>query len=140
MVFRVNFVTFWILSNSAFAIVTENYLALPDTNAQEPINDGSIGFLEVFALYLASLVVYRVFFGFIHILKFKTLTNCVNRYKTPKYNLHEEVRRLRQETVDWNESLLDEEEGDMTILGNQNKVKTEDFVDDALLRSSIHES
>ena len=94
--------------------------------------------MEVFALYLASLVVYRVFFGFIHILKFKTLANCVYRYKTPKYNLHEEVRRLRAETADWNESLIeegDENAADMTILNHQNKMQTED---DELLRSSIH--
>jgi hypothetical protein len=127
MVFRVNFVTFWVLANSAFAILTENYLSLPDQHAKKAINDGSIGFLEVFALYLASLVVYRVFFGMIHILKFKTLTNCVRKYRTPKYNLHDEVRRLRQETVDWNESLLDENDADMTILGNQNQMlKTEE--------------
>lgn len=119
MVFRVNFVTFWILCNSAFAILTENYLTLPDARETKAINDGSIGFLEVFALYLASLVVYRVFFGFFHILKFKTLANCVKKYKTRKYNLHDEVRRLRQETVDWNESLLeDEDAADMDLLKN----------------------
>jgi len=135
MVFRVNFVAFWILCNSTFALVTENYLSLPSKGNTKAINDGSIGFLEVFALYLAALVVYRVFFGFIHILKFKTLANCLKKYKTPKFDLHDEVRRLRQETVDWNESLLDENEADMTILGTQNKhmVATEEQQDDTLL-------
>lgn len=77
-----------------------------------------------------------------HILKFKTLTNCVRRYKTPKFNLHDEVRRLRQETVDWNESLLDENDADMTILGNQNNMgkKTDYEKDDELLRSSLVET
>ena len=119
MVFRVNFLTTWIVCNAAFAIFVESYLTIPNSTNHKAINDGSIGFLEVFAIYLASLVVYRVFFGFWHILKFKTLRNCLKKYKTPKFNLHDEVRRLRQETIDWNESMLDENDADMTILENQ---------------------
>lgn len=100
MVFRVNFLTFWIVSNVAFAIIVENYAQLTSNTQDGPIivNDGKIGFLEVFAIYLASLVVYKVFFGLIHILKFKMFFGCVNKYKTPKFDMHDEVKRLRQQT------------------------------------------
>ena len=121
MAFRVNFVTFWVCCNAAFVIVVEGFTETPNAN-HEGVNDGSIGFLEVFAMYLATLVVYRVFFGLLHILKFKTLTSCFccKKYKTPKFNFHDEVRKLRQETVDWNESIIEEDDADKTILGNQN--------------------
>jgi len=122
MVFRVNFLCFWIVANAAFAIVVENYAdgsmkayaspspfgstgALGDDNLPR-MNDGSIGFLQFFAIYLASLVVYRVTFGGLHILKFKIMSNCIDRYKTKKVDLHEEVKRLRKVTQDWNESLV----------------------------------
>ena len=85
MVFRVNFLTFWILANTAFAITIENYAQLTDTSRTdgEPIivNNGQIGFLEVFAIYLASLVIYKVFFGIIHIIKFKFFFGCLKKYK-----------------------------------------------------------
>lgn len=109
MVFRVNFLTFWIVSNAAFAIVIENYAQLTDTTKTDEgpviVNNGKVGFIEVFAIYLASLVIYKVFFGVIHIVKFKILYNFVQRYRTPKFDLHEEVKKLRQKTRDWNESM-----------------------------------
>jgi hypothetical protein len=63
---------------------------------------------------LASLVLYKVFFGMIHIFKFKLCFNCNRKYKTKKYDLHAEVKRLRQQTQDWNDSV--DEDPDMTIL------------------------
>ena len=85
MVFRVNFLTFWIGMNIAYAIIIENYA---DSKTKVLANDGSFGFLEVFAFYLACLVVYRVVFGLLHILKFKFMRNCIRKYKTPKFDLH----------------------------------------------------
>ena len=99
MVFRVNFLTFWIVSNVAFALVIENYATKPLTSEDGGpiiVNDGKIGFIEVFALYLAALVTYRVLFGLLHILKFKILRNCSKKYKTPKFDLHEDVKELRK--------------------------------------------
>ena len=80
MVFRVNFLTFWIVANTAFAIVIENYAQLTDltkTTGPVIVNNGQVGFLEVFAIYLASLVIYKVFFGMIHIIKFKIFYSCI---------------------------------------------------------------
>lgn len=140
MVFRVNFLAFWILANAAFAIVVENEAAGSMNNiyssegpsdnleAKPPvINDGSIGFLEVFALYLAALVLYRVFFGGLHILKFKVMTQFMARYKTPKYDLHAEVKRLRKVTQDWDESLAT---SDYKLLDNTIAHQQDDEVDD----------
>lgn len=45
------------------------------------VYDGKIGFIEVFALFLAAIVAYRVSFGLIHIFKFKLLN------KTAKFSV-----------------------------------------------------
>lgn len=131
MVFRVNFLSFWIISNAAFALIIENYSINPEEQRKEgePIlkNGGQMGFLEIFALYLASLVLYRVIFGAIHIIKFKVMRNCIKKYKTPKFNLHEDVKQLRKEIKDWNESVG---ENDMSILQD-----AERDPDDQLLNS-----
>jgi hypothetical protein len=52
------------------------------------VNDGSIGFMEIFTAYLAGLVIYRVFFAVIHILKFKCRRNCLGgEYKVREINI-----------------------------------------------------
>jgi hypothetical protein len=101
MVFRVNFLGLWIMCNTIFAIVIEN-IASGSTD-----QNNTNGFLQVFALYLAFLVLYKVFFGAFHILKFKILRNFCKRYKTFKIDLHEDTRKLMMEAKDWNESLLE---------------------------------
>ena len=108
MVYRVNFLTFWITMNIAYALIIENLAYTTDTLGGSTIaNDGSFGFLECFAIYLMVLVIYRVFFGGIHIIKFKIMRNCMKKYKTPIFDLHKEVKRLRQTTRDWNESVIE---------------------------------
>lgn len=65
MVFRVNFLTFWIIANTVYALVVEDFAQYSSAKYEDVVivNDGSIGFLEVFALYLAALVMYKVFFA-----------------------------------------------------------------------------
>jgi len=80
MVFRVNFLTFWIVMNTLYALVVENYASLTTQKATEGTDitsNSNTGFLAVFAMYLAGLVAYKVFFGAQHILKFKILSNFV---------------------------------------------------------------
>ena len=140
MVFRVNFLTFWIIMNTVYALVVEDYAQYSSSNFGEDIvvNTGTIGFLEVFAMYLASLVIYKVFFAAQHILKFKFLNNFSKQYKMPRFDLHEEVKRLRAETQDWNRSLDEGEEeqenfnADVTILDNMDDA---DMTQDGLLVS-----
>ena len=72
MMFRVNFLTFWIISNAIYVFVIDFFV----NENKQYVNDGSIGFMEIFTAYLAGLVIYRVFFAVIHILKFKCRRNC----------------------------------------------------------------
>lgn len=97
MVFRVNFLSFWVVCNGAYAMIVESYAAKPfDKQKIYFANDGSMGFLEIFALYLAGLVVFRLFFGGIHILRMKYNFNVEIKYKTERYDMMNEVRKLRK--------------------------------------------
>jgi hypothetical protein len=107
--FRINFLTTWITMNIAYSIIVENY---GSNSSKTVINDGSVGFLEVFAAYLAILVCYRVFFGGLHILNFKFKRICCPKYYNRKFDLHEEFKKLRSAN-DWNESVHD---NDMKLL------------------------
>ena len=111
MVFRTNFLLFWIVANTGYAMVIEQFVdANPHTrDGQIIVNDGSIGFLEIFAMYIAILTVYRVFFGALHLLKFKIMRIFSQKYRAIEFDLHEEFKKLRQEATDWNESLISNE-------------------------------
>tara|TARA_B100000780_G_scaffold70798_1_gene47326 strand:- start:205 stop:564 length:360 start_codon:yes stop_codon:yes gene_type:complete len=108
--------------NTAYAMIVEDYAtdsSRVKNGEAKIVNNGTIGFIEVFAIYLASLVMYKTFFAVQHILKFKFMTNCFKSYRMPKYDLHDEVKRLRAETKDWNVSMDEHNENhvtDMTIL------------------------
>ena len=101
MMFRVNFLSFWTISNVAFVLLVENIT----TSSAEVINDGSFGLLEAFACYLAFMVLYKVFFGACHILRFKCKNNCSDKYKVGKVNLKKEYRKIKNELGD-SENLL----------------------------------
>lgn len=111
MMYRINFLTIWVTANICYALIVENYAT---TQNKTVINDGSWGFLEVFAAYLALLVLYRVTFGGAHILNFKFKKCCLKKYKTEKVNLHKVFKELRQ-AEDWNVSVVD---GDFELLEN----------------------
>ena len=106
-VFRVNFMTFWVIANLMFVIVIENYSTLTTAGGNVIVNDGQIGFLEVYAIYLAALVMYKVFFGSIHLIKFKILYNFFPKYKIYKFEMLDAVRKMRMKAEDWSESEQD---------------------------------
>lgn len=93
--------TFWVIANLMFVIVIENYSTMTSGGGNVIVNNGKIGFLEVYAIYLAALVLYKVFFGAIHIIKFKILYNCFKKYKIHEVEMIEAVRKLRMEAEDW---------------------------------------
>ena len=121
MVFRVNFLAFWIMSNVVFCVVVNNYTSISSATRKDGLilsNDGEMTFLQIFAIFLASIVIFRVLFASISICKFKFLYNHVMRYNLYKFDLYEEAKRLRSEAEDWNESIL---ETDMELLENNNE-------------------
>ena len=72
-VFRTNFVLFWLIANIGYYIMILQFI-----NGET--QDGTIGYLEVFSLMLAAMVVFRVTFAAIYILGWKCRYCCVKRY------------------------------------------------------------
>ena len=66
-------------------------------------------------MYLAALVLYKVFFGVIYIMQIKCLYHFSTKYKVYRIDLEEDAKKLRAETKDWDKSLL---ESDIRILGD----------------------
>lgn len=106
---------FWGFSNFIFVQLIDyvNVLRSDDGKPKrETINDEPIGFLEIFAAFIAFIVSFKTFFGAISILRFKCRFKCCKKYKVAEIDLKEEVKRLKFNTPDWNESLLIGEEED----------------------------
>ena len=77
MMFRTKFLCLWIIFNLTEVFIIEKIGSIK----KDVLNDGTIGFVEVFAIYMTALYVYKVMFGTIHILNFKFKMNCLRKYK-----------------------------------------------------------
>ena len=78
------------------------YIVLGLAGSDDPtvINNGSVGPLQVFTMFLAGLVVYRVTFATCYVCKWKCRYNCDKRYKVKRYNLEKNFRKMRQKQDD----------------------------------------
>lgn len=93
MMFRVNALTMWILANGIYALVINSFVS----QEKDRVNDGSIGFLEIFACYLAGLIVFKVIFAALHILRFKCRNNCCGeKHQVNKVDLEEQYRKMKR--------------------------------------------
>ena len=107
-VFRTNFVFFWLLANLLYYILIIELVGGVGSAEVGDIVDSDAGYLADFALYLTALVLFRVFFATIYILKWKWRYNCVGQYKVKSRNLQEEVSKIKKQTEN-GESTDDEE-------------------------------
>lgn len=78
MVFRTNFVLIWLAANMAYYITIVE-LVNGAGGTEYHLTDS--GYLAGFSCYLAALVIFRVLFGTMHIVKWKFRYNCRNKYK-----------------------------------------------------------
>ena len=88
--FRVQFLSFWIFCNGAYAMYVHSLMNVYDQYR----NCGDLGYLQWFTIYISSMVIYRVFFACLHILKFKRRAT-QDIYKPQKQNMTKEVKRLQ---------------------------------------------
>ena len=84
-------------------------LKLSGSNDPQYINNGSVGPLQIFTLFLAFLVCYRVFFALLYVCKWKWRYNFNPAYKVTTYNLERTFRKLRTDQDDDGFSSDDEE-------------------------------
>ena len=105
MAFRANFLFFWLCCNGAYFFTILNIGAAGDGTR---VNTGAFGALEVFSIYLAGIVVFRVFFATLHTCKWKWRFCCSKKYRIESYNLEKAFRKLKKESRTGGESTDDE--------------------------------
>ena len=85
LVFRTNFTFGWIVANGGYFILI---LWLVEGNGHKTtVNNGSFGYLEIFSLYLACLVMFRFTFAVLYILNWKIKYCCCRSYHVKYHDL-----------------------------------------------------
>lgn len=90
--FRVNMVVFWIIINGCYvvAILAVNAVLLP------LINGPHFSFVECLATFMSGMVLFKFFFGCLHILTMKIQFNCSTKLTIRKVNLDKEVKEIKK--------------------------------------------
>jgi hypothetical protein len=93
MVFRAHFLYFWLIANALFGGLSAGIVNGGSAQVQ---NDGSIGFIDGFALFIASLIVFKFFFALLYTTKwnYRIITN--SYYKKGKLDIAEEFKKQRK--------------------------------------------
>jgi len=99
LVFRTNFVFFWMISNMSYFLIT---IELINTSGNtETQNDGSWNYLNVFALIISGLILFRLVsaFGFLIVWKFRQWCCCrsFRKWQVKKVNLNAEFKKIRRD-------------------------------------------
>ena len=93
--YRTNFVLLWLLANVGYYIAIKEVVDSSGSSAEVgDIRDSDAGYLADFSLYLMSLVIFRVFFAVIYIIKWKFRFNCSSKYKVRQFNMLNEVKNI----------------------------------------------
>ena len=76
--FRVNFFIFWVILNGGYILVLSSKVG----SNSPTINDGTLGFLEYFSMYIAGIIVYKVIFAALHLIRFRFRLYCYKDMRT----------------------------------------------------------
>jgi hypothetical protein len=99
MVFRTNFCLFWYFCNGIYYFVILQLMKSMTSN-QTYINTGELNYFEFFSMYLAGLVVFRVFFAILYLLLWRCRYGCFKSYEVKTFNLEDEFKRVKKSSVD----------------------------------------
>lgn len=99
LMFRINFLFFFILVNGLYIILIDATVKDEKVEPGKPIlaNDGTLYAIDWFTIYLAAMVLYKLFFAVLHLMKFKC---CAHRYTPDNVNLDQEVKRMKKQSLD----------------------------------------
>ena len=90
--FRANVLFFWIASNAAYFYIILKLSSGSDDPTK--VNDGSFGPLQGFTMFLAGIVVFRVFFAILYVLKWKFRYCCKSAYRVKKKSLKDSYNNI----------------------------------------------
>lgn len=108
MVFRTNFLFFWVFLNGVYFLLVIFFVSV-DADSPRVINDGSFGYMEIYSLYLASLVVFKSTAAIIFVIMWRQrIWSSKSGHKLPSYNLNKEFKRIKKAHI--NGDSTDDEE------------------------------
>lgn len=122
MVFRTNFVLFWLFCNGIYYVVVLQMLN--NINSSTIIvNSGQLTYFEVFSLYLAGIVVFRVFFSSLYLLLWRIRYGFLTGYTVIHHSIEEEFKRVKKTCLNGDSS--DDEHMDelLNTIFKENKEK-----------------
>lgn len=97
MVFRTNFLFLWVCCNLGFYF---GIMAMLNQNAKDGHLNSEIDYLSGYAIFIASLVLFKSFFAFFYILSWKADFACSLRYKeTTNLDMqqnYDEIKKTRR--------------------------------------------
>ena len=109
MVFRTNFCLFWYFCNAIYYVIVLQIMIAMTKNTTI-INSGDVTYFEFFAMYLAALVLFKVFFALLYLIMWRCRYTCMGSYAVQTHNLDDEFKRVKRTAV--NGDSTDEEEMD----------------------------
>jgi len=96
-VFRTNFSLAWLLANGVYYILVLQLVDGVFASYQNPMaNDGTWGYLEYFSFFIAFIVMFRVFFSTLYVIKWNFFYSCTKSYAFKKQNLDKAFKRVKQ--------------------------------------------
>ena len=91
--FRANFLCFWVILNGLYIILIDARVS--PTIKPTVVNDGTVGFIEGFSAYLAAIVLYKLVFAVLHLLRFKMRLACNPDLRVQEVDLVKDQRKRR---------------------------------------------
>lgn len=79
--YRANFLFLWLCANGAYFVLV---LELGSVGDQFDVNSGKFTVLDGFSMYLAGIVIFRVLFAFLYVVKWQ-----IRYWRSPKYQIEE---------------------------------------------------
>ena len=104
--YRANFLFLWFCANGAYFVVVLRLAASAD---QYDVNSGKFNVLDGFSMYLAGIVVFRVIFALLYVVKWQWRYARNPNYQVNEYNLERQFKKLKKDK-DCQESSDDRED------------------------------
>ena len=97
--FRLNFLFFFILANGVYVILVDALVKDEKVTPGKPqlANDGTLYVIDYFTMYIAAMVMYKLLFAILHLIRFKC---CAHKYTPDVVNLDVEVKRMKKKSLD----------------------------------------